>query len=440
MHTLCSSVHFNSCLFPNTFTPHLHMTTLLEVLGLEGKEYSPFEIDQSYRNQSLLALRGLKSDHEPFYAVSDAYQVLRNPSHRKRYVELGDKLFFDQYHGLKYIDAVDMILDSFGVNKLEAYVPEIPALSIIMGCCSELKQVGSGATLNLSKHVLTTMRRPGWSDGQLKVQKQLGFTKGDYSRVKVIPQMRRLQELIDDYSSDKGAHVVNDKLIESFRPVTLGLDWMHVVGSALQTSGTNQYNKHRKLINNRSASEDPIRFIKDARKYVTRAQKFWQQKDLAYLDQVNMFYLACAFSLVMEVSKAVDKTIGHLFDAQKQQISKRKERAVPAKILADIGTWMVAREEVFITYDDVLASAITHTAYYIIYVTTRVEKNSLTDIPYKYPDARFPDRSKTLVKIGIDVRKAEDLSASESFQLLTDMTLVNAAIANQTTMNIGMYC
>ncbi|KAG5356858.1 hypothetical protein CJU90_2210 [Yarrowia sp. C11] len=403
------------------------MSTLLKVLGLANREHTPFQIDQAYRNRTFQVLALLPSDSEPFYAVSDAYQVLRNPSQRAKYVELGDKQFFDQCRDIQYIDAVDILLGSFGVDKLQFLVPDIPAFSIIVSSYKETKNnvVTGMVPLEISARSLDIMRRPGWIQGKAKVRSLLKQTRGDYSRVSVMPQMREMQHLIDDYNGEKGNRQVKDKLVYEFRQTTLGLDWMHVVATVFSTRGANQYNKCRKLINNRSDIECPTKGVAYMRKYVIRAQKFWKTARKSYDDQVNMFYLACACSLIMEVKQALDKTIDYLFDAQKQQIPKRKDRMVPAKRLADMGAWMGERDEVFITYDDVLASAITHTAYHVVYVVTKLKKSDIYDIRYILPESEFPERSRTLVKIALDVYKAEDLSRRELAR--QNMMAMNAA-------------
>lgn len=412
------------------------MSTLLEVLGLDNREHSPAEIDQAYRNRTFVALGLLASDSEPLYAVSDAYQVLRNPSHRAKYVELGDKRFFDQCRDIQYIDALDMLLGSFGVDRLQFLIPNIPALSVIVSCYEEMKDVATGPK-EFSARSLEIMRRQGWNEGRVKVESQLNYKKGDYSRVTVMPQIRELQHLIDDYDGEKGNRQVEEKLVEAFSKTTLGLDWMHVVGAVFYTRGTNQYNKCRKLINNRSNIECPVKRVGYARKYVVRAQTFWKFAHKSYDDQVNLFYLACACSLMLEAKKALDKTLDCLFDAQKQQISKRKDRAVPAKRLADLGTWMGQREEVFITYDDVLASAITHAAYHVVYVVTKMEKPDLPDIKYSFPDTNFPDRSKTLVKILMDIYSAEDLS-NDAEMYAADALAISLATMTA-SMNLNSY-
>jgi hypothetical protein len=413
----------------NAPTPPL-MSTLLEVLGLDNREHSPFEIDQAYRNRTFLALGLLPSDSDPFYAVSDAYQVLRNPSHRAKYVKLGDKRFFDQCRNIQYIDAVDILLGSFGVDRLKFLVADMPAFSTIVNCFKEMKEIAVAAgPLDISNRSLDIMRRPGWTQGKAKVEYQFKCTKGDYSRVTVMPQMREMQHLLDEYDGEKGNRQVAEKLLDAFKQTTLGLDWMHVVAAVFRTRGTNQYNKCRKLINNRSNIECPIKRVAYMRKYVIRTQKFWKYANKSYDDQVNLFYLACACSLILEAKKALDKTIDYLFDAQKQQISKRKDRMVPAKRLADLGEWMGQRDEVFITYDDVLASAITHTAYHVVYVVTKMEKVDLPDIRYSLPKTDFPDRSKTLVKMALDIYNAEDLSAGPD-PFNSDLVVWNLASMN----------
>lgn len=410
------------------------MSTLLEVLGLDNRGHSSSEIDQAYRNRTFVALGLLPSDSEPLYAVSDAYQVLRNPSHRAKYVELGDKRFFDQCRDIQYIDALDMLLGSFGVDRLQFLIPNIPALSTIVSCHEEMKDVATGPK-DFSSRSLDVMRRPGWNQGKTKVDSQLNYKKGDYSRVTVMPQIRELQHLIDDYDGEKGNRQVQDKLADDFSKTTLGLDWMHVVGAVFYTRGSNQYNRCRKLINNRSNVECPVNRVAYARKYVVRARKFWSFAQKLYDDQVNLFYLACACSLMLEVKKALDKTIDCLFDAQKQQISKRKDRAIPAKRLADLGLWMGQRNEVFITYDDVLASTITHAAYHVVYVVTKIEKPDLPDIRYSFPETPFPDRAKTLVKILMDIYGAEDLSNEAEMYAAEAMAISLATMTASMSLN-----
>lgn len=401
------------------------MSTLLEVLGLDNREHSPAQIDQAYRNRTFLALALLPSNPDPLYAVSDAYQVLRNPSHRAKYVELGDKRFFDLSRDIVYIDAVDMLLGSFGVDKLQFLVPDTPALSVLVSCYKEMKGVAEGV-LDTSEQCLSIMNRPGWIEGRKKVENMLKSSKGDYSRATCIPQVRELQHLIDDYDGEKGNRMVHDKLVNAFQQTTLGLDWMHVLGAVFYTRGTNQYNKCRKLFNNRSDIQCSLKRVSYTRKYVIEAQKYWKKANKPYDDRVNMFYLACIYSLIAEVHKALDEMINYLFEHEKQSIAKRKDRSVPAKRLADIGTWMTQRDEVFITYDDFLASAITFTAYHIVYVLPKVEKKDLPDVRYYFPE-RPQNRSKALLDITMDIHDQEDCS-----QLAPDPYIVEYGQATAT--------
>lgn len=415
------------------------MTALLQILNLPSTSCSTFEIDQAYRNQTFLALGGLKHDHEPLYAVSDAYQVMRNPQRRDRYLELGDKRFAEESRDDSYIDAVDLLLGSFGVNKLGLLVPEIPALSIIM---ASIKLMKATVSLRVPKRALETARRPGWDTGKAKVAQCLGYTRGDYSRVKVMPQLRQLQDLIDDFGNGpEGARTVQNTLIEMFQGISLGLDWMHVVGTIIYVKGKNQYNKCRTLINMKRTHESSIDSLKDAREYVVRCQKLWFKRDLAYIDQVNMFYLVCAFSLFLEVARAMEQTVTHLFDAQKHQISKRKDRAAPAQKLADIGIWMFERDEDFITYDDTLASAIIYAAYHLVYVASRSDKKNLTNVPYEFPSEIFPDRSRSLLKIGIDHREMMMVYNDAGEQQMLQIIMLNSLMASQAaSMSFAATC
>lgn len=395
------------------------MTTLLQVLALKEAS-NPEEIAQAYRNQTFLALKTIDTDYERFYAVSDAFQALSNPSIRATYLQLGDKQFFELNDSVEYVDAVDLLLDSFGVSKVPFVT--VPAFNIILKCFQPLDYIPRNKTGHVHPDY-SPMRRPGWLDGKAKLEK-MSSEKPDYGRANYIPHATSLQSYIDEYGEK-----AQEKLTRRFQ-FALGLDWMHVLGAVLYARGETQYTKCRNLISTHRRVKCALgNHITYAKKLVRTVVELWARKNKPYKDQVNMFYLLCMFALIEEVQKALDNTVDYLFDVQKHNISKRKDRMEPAQHLADMGCWMKKQTEFFVCYDDILATVMTFTAYHLVYD----DKTELDRIPYMFPSG-YPERSKTLVKIALDVTDLVEYTDYE----MTDMAkqeMMRAAL-----MGGGMAC
>lgn len=384
----------------NETPPALHppmATLLLQVLGLEHAS-DPAEIVQAYRNQTFLALKSLESNYELLYAVSDAYQVLSNPVVRATYQDLGDKQFFELNHTIEYVDAVDLLLDSFGVSKVPFVT--VPAFKVILQCLGSLEHLPADDTSHPQPDY-ALMRRSTWADGKAKLEKMAHGQ--DYSRASATPHVSELDLLLEEYDGEKGAAPVQDKLTNMFQ-IALGLDWMNVYGSIFYSRGTSQYNKCKSLINTHRSVKCPLDYhVSNAINLVEANRAVWSRTSKSYKDQVNMFYLVCMYSLINEVHKALDSTLDYLFDAQKQNISKRKDRKEPAQHLADLGTWMTDQKDVFVCYNDNLASAMTFTAYHLAFD----DKTKLHDIPQMFP-SDCPDLPKSLTKITLEVKDYVD--------------------------------
>lgn len=393
-----------------------NMTTLLEILSLDQGISTVDEIDQAYRTKTFLALKNVDTNYEPFYAVADAYQILRNPALRTQYFELGDKRFFDKHYGYQFEDAVELLIASFGVDKVPFV--QVNALAAIADCFKDHKKMHG--ELELTEEQLRVVRRPGWDAGRRI--KQLLTQEDDGSRLALIPAVTELQRLIDNFE-EKGTMQVQDELVNMFQ-MTFGLDWMNAVGAVFYARGRNQYNHCKRLINLKLRVRCMLEHASFAQVYVVRVERTWRDKKLSFDDQVNMFYLYSMLELLRRVRKALDKTIDLLFESHKQTISKRKERTVPAQRLRDMGEWMFDQETRTTSYyDHMMVSTLTYVTYMIIYVSYDSKKKYLKNYDYKFP-GEAPGRSTTLVKILIDAR---DLLGEEAAQAASNSAAVSGA-------------
>lgn len=379
------------------------MSTPFHILGV-NYESTNDEINQTYRTLTFAALKNVLIDHEPFYAVSDAYQVLTNPTLRQMYLERGEDMFSDE---IGLVDAVDLLLAALGVHKIPFVT--VPSFSIIMQCFKdkEVRKIRVNQ-LVIPEEYLRVLRRPAWSQGITKVEKLLRF-KTVYSRLDHLPQVRQIQQMMDDYEHH-GLYHVQEKLYHAFH-FALGHDWMNTVGAVFVHKATQQRTKCRWCLNWRIAQKSELQHAEWAQEYIRRAQKLWRKRNLAYNDTANFFFLTCMLEIVREVERSLDKTLNLLFDGHKQTFPDRKLRQLQAQRLIDIGTLMYERDELITSpCDHMMAITLTVTAYHVIYVILKTKKRNLQDLQYTYPGIWFPDRHSTIIKI---IEDARDLVGEE---------------------------
>lgn len=383
------------------------MSTPFNVLGVNYTSTNA-GINQMYRTLTFAALQNVLIDHEPFYAVSDAFQVLTNPTLRQMYQDMGDNMFST---GVELMDAVDLLLGSFGVQNMPFVT--VPSFSIIMRCLQdrEVRKIDVNQ-LVVPEEYLRVLRRPGWTQGITKVETLLRV-KTVYSRLDHIPHVQQIQQLLDDYEHG-GLLQIQDKLPHAFS-FALGHEWMQTIGAVFVHKATQQRSKWKWGVNWRIAQKSELKHAEWAQEYVKRVQKLWRRNGRSLNDKVNFFYLTCMLQIVRDVEKCLNKTLGYLFDGHKQTLPDRKARGKQAQRLVDIGTLMYERGQLIVSpYDQIMAITLTMIAYQVIYVLLDTNEWNLQDLQYTNPGVWFPDQHRSIITM---IEDARDLISEEREEL-----------------------
>ncbi|RDW47775.1 hypothetical protein B0I75DRAFT_135394 [Yarrowia lipolytica] len=109
--------------------------SLYTVLDI-SEDASDFELEQAFRSRSLQFLPTLDSrDHREFYAVSDAFQILRN--HRTEYNTNSSNLYWLSDQLQLTVPAVEYFCLLFGMPQMEPFIGTVPVLHWMLNLAPE---------------------------------------------------------------------------------------------------------------------------------------------------------------------------------------------------------------------------------------------------------------------------------------------------------------
>lgn len=369
--------------------------TLYQILGSPAN--ASFErLAQGYRTSTFNALATYHINHEHLYAISDAFQTLTNSQLRENYLQIGDHVFDDVSYGKTFVDAVDFLLDSFGVRSLPFV--NFSAFNVILSCLNEkeIKKIAK-IQLKIPEHTLSRMRRPEWR--KRKNVNPLGCSPAYYRC-----QSEKISHLMKAYQTLGGNHVIS--IITPSFQTSLGQDWINCLGCIFIHQGKAHKSKSQNGgINFRARQKSMVHKAKLSQEYIRRAMKLWRKGRICYDDEINFFYLFCILQLFVVAEKSINYTLNFMF----KEIQERYQRERPARILVEIGELMYGFDgEIRSDYDCVLADTLTVTSYHVLYEILETKKRNLSRLTYTYP---VGVRHQTIVKM---MQDAEDLNASST--------------------------
>ncbi|KAG5355936.1 hypothetical protein CJU89_5652 [Yarrowia sp. B02] len=131
----------------------MSLYTVLDV----SEDCSDFVLEQAFRTRSLQFLATLDSrDHREFYAVSDAFQILRK--HRKEYNENTSNLYWLSDQLQLTTPAVEYFCKLFGMPQMEPFIGPVPVLHWMLNLAPEFPFVDREIK-HIPNHILNMLDR-----------------------------------------------------------------------------------------------------------------------------------------------------------------------------------------------------------------------------------------------------------------------------------------
>ncbi|RDW28875.1 hypothetical protein B0I72DRAFT_135322 [Yarrowia lipolytica] len=364
------------------------MLVLYEILNVPVNA-GGFDISQAYRTRclQLIKLLGKSDAYLSFYAVSDAYQILRVPQYRNNYLACGDDPKFFAAFEPRFIDAIDLFTSLFGLPQMEPLVcnastKNLSAQSAVFQTVTKIEKELYGKQKSNTKLVLVKdkhvkmLRRMGWDKN--KVNEMLKGKKNANSQDALQASVSFYNSLIDadfasDVDSDDFSQVFTSNFqqqLAPFRELPFGADYCKALGSAFMTISQSFKEKleHSRLSSmfggldtdswKKQHAELAMR-LGEARDLCLHAAAYWRDKHISGTDQVNLCYAACVYQIILNIFVRDAVIIAH--DCLERK-GNRKAKLQRAKRLWAIGNWMVSAPGTPVPYEDTLHEVVTITA------------------------------------------------------------------------------